>query len=190
VLVREVRWEDFPDLLENYYALYDEVKTVPDLGISLYEQRPSYSNEVQWFATLVRKIESGEAISLVAEEEGRVVGSCTVSERSPTESKHVGVLGIHVARAFRDRGIGRALMTAMIERCRVRFEILELSVFRVNARARALYISLGFEPYGVVPRAVLRGGRYIDVEHMVLELGGPKGGGPTVDSSVPAPSSP
>jgi RimJ/RimL family protein N-acetyltransferase len=39
-----------------------------------------------------------------------------------------------------------------------------------NVRARNLYLSLGFKPFGLEPRAMRVGDRYFDEEHMVLSL--------------------
>jgi L-amino acid N-acyltransferase YncA len=169
--IREVRWEDFPALLANYYALYEEVKTNPDLGISLFTEPPSYGAEAGWFASVLQRREKGDGVFLVAKERGQIAGSCSVTRRGPSpEVGHVGVLGIMVAEAFRDRGIGRALMTRMIAECREKYDMIELTVFRSNERARALYLSLGFRTYGLLPGGVRRGGRYTDLEHMVLDL--------------------
>jgi ribosomal protein S18 acetylase RimI-like enzyme len=171
MVVRDLAWGDFRDLLENYYALYDEVRENPDLGISLLPDRPSLGEEVDWFAHLFRGVQEGVVVASVAEEEGRAIGLCTVHRKAPTqESRHIGVLGISVARAWRAKGIGRALLTHVIDRCRVKFELLELSVFVSNTRARELYRSVGFRSWGVLPNGILREGRHTDLEHMFLEL--------------------
>ena len=170
--VRDLAWDDFPGLVQIYLALYDEVEENPDLGITLFEKRPTMSEEVAWFATLYRMVLDGDAISSVAELEGHVVGICTVRRKGPArESKHFGSLGIFVAKGSRGHGIGRALLERVLERCRSKFEFVELTVFASNVRARDLYRSLGFRSWGTLPRAVLRAGKYTDSEHMVLALG-------------------
>jgi ribosomal protein S18 acetylase RimI-like enzyme len=170
VKVREIRWEDFPSLVENYYALYGEVQGNPDLGIGLFKERPTLASEVAWFARLYRGVLEGEVIAAVAEEEGKAVGLCTVHRAGGPESGHYGILAILVARQHRGRGVGRALLASVIERCRGKYEALELTVFASNSPARHLYESLGFRKVGVLPRGVLRQGEYTDVEQMVLEF--------------------
>jgi ribosomal protein S18 acetylase RimI-like enzyme len=171
VTIRDVRWEDFPSIVEYYYALYDEVQENTDLGIGLFKERPALSAEVAWFADFYCGVLEGEVIAVVAEEEGRAVGHCSVRPSASPESRHCGVLAILVARSWRGRGIGKALMQGALERCRGKLEIVELTVFASNLHARHLYQSLGFRPAGVVPRFVLRQGKYTDVERMVLDLG-------------------
>ncbi|MCI4347199.1 MAG: hypothetical protein L3J97_01095 [Thermoplasmata archaeon] len=56
MMVRDLAWADFPRVVENYYALYEEVQGNPDLGISLFPVRPSLGEEREWFAHLFRRI--------------------------------------------------------------------------------------------------------------------------------------
>jgi ribosomal protein S18 acetylase RimI-like enzyme len=51
------------------------------------------------------------------------------------------------------------------------FEIVRLSVFADNLRAKKLYTEFGFREIGRLPRAIRRGGGYIDEDLMVLDLG-------------------
>jgi ribosomal protein S18 acetylase RimI-like enzyme len=172
MVIRDIAWRDFPDLTENYLALYEEVGENPDLGISLFPQRPTIGEEAEWFSGLFRRVQEGNCVASVAEEDGRAVGLCNVDRKAPhQEAHHIGVLGIMVARPYRGRGIGRSLLRYAIARCREKFEILELSVFDSNVRARELYRSLGFRSWGVQPKAILREGKYTDLDHMILDLG-------------------
>jgi ribosomal protein S18 acetylase RimI-like enzyme len=64
------------------------------------------------------------------------------------------------------------LLVALLERikaCRG-VEQVSLTVVSGQEAASALYRSLGFEPYGLEPRGLKVGGRYLDNEHMVLQL--------------------
>lgn len=172
VVVRDLVWADFPDLLQNYFALYEEFQTNPDLGISLFPTKPGIGEEAEWFARLFRRVSEGNAVAAVAEEGGHAVGLCTVDRRGTLrDNQHLGILGILIAAPWRGRGIGRALLRSAIESSRGKYELIELSVLRSNVRARALYESVGFRSWGVLPKAILRDGRYTDLEHMVLELG-------------------
>ncbi|MCI4347200.1 MAG: GNAT family N-acetyltransferase [Thermoplasmata archaeon] len=97
---------------------------------------------------------------------------CSVDRRGPhRETQHIGVLGILVATPWRGRGIGRALIRYVVDGCRGKFELLTLTVFKSNVHAQELYRSLGFQTWGVLPKGILRDGRYTDVENMVLDLG-------------------
>lgn len=172
--IRDLQWNDFRALVEAYWALYEEVREDPELGISLFPQRPSEGEEAEWFGQLYRQFVDGKAVAVVAEEQGRAVGLCTVRPKGPTvEAAHVGVLGISIDRAWRGRGLGRAMMVEALTRARRRYEIVELCAFATNARAIHLYESLGFRRWGTQPRATKRGDRYIDEVYMQIQLGPP-----------------
>jgi RimJ/RimL family protein N-acetyltransferase len=175
--VREPRWDDFGSLTESYYDLYAEVKERPDLGILLFAEKPTLGQEAVWFGQLLREVEEGRRVAGVAVVDDRAVGLCEVHHRGPSpEIGHLGELGIVVARGHRDRGVGRALLKFVLDKCRGRFSVIVLSVFVRNESARHLYRSVGFRPWGILPRAVRRGPTYYDEEHMVLDLEPPTGG--------------
>jgi ribosomal protein S18 acetylase RimI-like enzyme len=173
VVVRELRWSDFDAIRDSYYLLYEERSTAPDIGITLFQHRPSLDDEVSWFADLYRKALSGQSLVVVAERDGIAVGHCTVHPVGATpesEQAHVGELGILVHRDHRGVGVGRALLNAALRQCRGKFEIVHLSVFSTNVRARRLYEELGFVRIGSRSRVVRRGDRYFDEDLMVLDL--------------------
>jgi ribosomal protein S18 acetylase RimI-like enzyme len=83
--------------------------------------------------------------TLVAVAGAELVGSVHVDE-----SRHgFGEIGMAVARDWRGRGVGSALLTAAIEWARERgLHKLSLSVFAHNAAAIALYRKFGFVEEG------------------------------------------
>jgi ribosomal protein S18 acetylase RimI-like enzyme len=83
--------------------------------------------------------------TLVAVAGAELVGSVHVDE-----SRHgFGEIGMAVAREWRGRGVGSALLTAAIEWARERgLHKLSLSVFAHNAAAIALYRKFGFVEEG------------------------------------------
>jgi ribosomal protein S18 acetylase RimI-like enzyme len=171
MIIRSVRWSDFDDLRETYYRLYEERDRGEPIGITLFRDRPSLADEVDWFSRQYHRVLAGDSVMSVAEVDGRVVGNCVVDRagaNASSEAGHVGTLGILVDAAFRGRGVGSALLRHAIDACRGKFEVVRLSVFSVNQRAQRLYRRFGFEVCGHVPRAVRRGSTYFDEELMVL----------------------
>lgn len=81
---------------------------------------------------------------LVAVENGRIVGWCDVV---PDARRGHGRLGIGVAKAYRGKGYGKALLEAGLEAGFVVFRVIELAVRADNTRATALYRSFGFREY-------------------------------------------
>ncbi len=177
VNIRPLRWTDFEEQVRVYYDLYQERDEGIRHGIPLFHQRPTEADEVSWFADLFRRSLTGETIVRVAEAEGRAVGWCTIGPAGPrreSETGHVGVLGIMVARPFRGRGVGERLMRASLEAARGSFEQVRLGVLADNTRALRLYERLGFQVCGRIPRSVKRGDSYEDEVLMILELPTPE----------------
>jgi ribosomal protein S18 acetylase RimI-like enzyme len=170
--IRKIEWKDFHDLIDAYYSYYDEVVTNPTIGLTLYSSKPTLASETEWFSNLYRRVLEGDSVVYVAEEDGRAVGLCQVDRRGPQEEqRHRGGFGIAIRKEYRDRGIGTALISKVLEDCKGKFEIVELTVFSNNARAKHLYSKHGFKITGHNPKAVKRGSKYYDEDYMALELG-------------------
>jgi RimJ/RimL family protein N-acetyltransferase len=95
-------------------------------------------------------IRSGDGLALVAEADGEVVGNVLVSLERNAVSDHIGTLSICVADAWRDVGIGSALVGAAVDWARARgLGKLSLGVFPDNERAIAVYERAGFVREGL-----------------------------------------
>ena len=180
-ILRDLRSKDREDLIRGYLDLYREREAGEPIGILLFTTPPLWEEELKWFESVQRSVASGAKIVVVAEVDGHAVGLCEATRHGPSspnhEMAHVADLGILVQRAHRGRGVGEALLREVLARCRGRFEIVILSVFADNARAKRLYRKLGFRPYGSLPGGLKRGNRYIDSDLMFLDLrtGAPEG---------------
>lgn len=80
MIVRPVRWSDFPTFVEFYYTRYDEVTRNPDLFLYTQAKKPALGEEAIWFGSLMREILDGDTVCMVAEEDGRVVGAADVTD--------------------------------------------------------------------------------------------------------------
>ncbi len=102
---------------------------------------------------------------------GALVGTVGFYVMSGPKMAHRGQLwGMYVAPAARGQGIGRALIEAVIAHARSRVEQIHLHVVTTNEAAYQLYRRMGFQPYGIEPRALRHDGRYYDETMMVLHL--------------------
>jgi RimJ/RimL family protein N-acetyltransferase len=109
---------------------------------------------------------------LLALDGSRIVGMLNMVGASRAESAHSVTLGVSVAKEWRDRGVGRELMTRAIEWARRTEGVsrVELEVFSDNARAIHLYERMGFAAEGVRRRAFIKDGVEIDSLMMALLL--------------------
>jgi putative acetyltransferase len=103
------------------------------------------------------------SVNIVAELDGRLVGNAGF-DRYTGRRDHAATLGIGIHDDFTGRGIGRVLMQELIEAADqwIGLHRLELTVFTENARAIALYRSLGFVEEGRLRDYALTAGRYVD----------------------------
>jgi len=84
---------------------------------------------------------------------GEVVGTAGITQSAPTFSRHCAELGLGVLAPYRQQGVGRILMDAVIENAtQLGVGNLLLHVRTFNAPAIALYESLGFRRVGILYR--------------------------------------
>jgi len=105
--------------------------------------------------------------------EGQLVGMAGFYRYTLAKARHKGrIWGVYVRSSCRGKGIGRALLQALLERIRAcpGVEQVSLTVVSGQEAAKALYRSLGFEAYGVERHGLKIGDRYFDDEHFVLRL--------------------
>jgi RimJ/RimL family protein N-acetyltransferase len=103
--------------------------------------------------------------------DGALCGLAGLAIPRSCNKAHKGVLsGVYVCPDRRQGGQGAALVGAVIDHARGRVEQVHAAVVTSAEPARALYRRLGFEPYGLEPRALKVGGQYFDQELLALRL--------------------
>jgi RimJ/RimL family protein N-acetyltransferase len=103
----------------------------------------------------------------------RLVGAVTCEHDPRVKVQHIGhIIGMMVYTDEQGRGVGRALLDALIERASAdpELHLLTLNVTAGNEAAERLYERSGFVRYGTLPRAIRVGGQFHDKHHMRLEL--------------------
>lgn len=106
---------------------------------------------------------------LVALIDGKLVGHAGVqaAAKSP-RCRHVAVIGMSVHDAYHRKGVGSALLVAILDlACNwLQYTRIELTVFVDNAAAIALYKKFGFEIEGTHKKYAFRNGQFADVYTM------------------------
>lgn len=88
----------------------------------------------------------------------------------PKVSHRGNIWGVYVRASERGNGVGKALISSLLDHARTLVRQVHLSVVTSNAGATALYEGLGFVIYGTEPRALKVGDDYHDEYLMVRRL--------------------
>ena len=168
-ILRNAVAEDGAAVLENFILTHSETDY-----LTTYPEEVKFT-VAQEAELMQKKADSSNAIELVAEVDGRIVGVSGIDPvRVCIKMKHRANFGISLEKAFWGLGIGDAMTKACIECAKAAgYAQLELGVYDSNVRARRLYEKNGFQAYGVQPRAFrLKDGTDFDEVIMVRMLDG------------------
>ncbi|MCC7509453.1 MAG: GNAT family N-acetyltransferase [Planctomycetes bacterium] len=129
---------------------------------TLAEFQLTPQQEREWIAAY---LENPNALLLVAEAQGDIVGNINFRPAERTRLAHTGTLGMGLRPAWQGRGIGHALLRTLLDWARdnPKIEKVSLQVLGNNPRAIRLYYKCGFTVNGVKPREIkLDDGSYTD----------------------------
>jgi ribosomal protein S18 acetylase RimI-like enzyme len=105
---------------------------------------------------------------------GELVGTAGFAIQQGQKNAHKGRLwGMYVRPSSRNLGVGRLLVSAVLDVARENVELIQLSVVKENRPARRLYESVGFLEFGMEPKASKLGDKYYDEAHMALDFSRP-----------------
>jgi phosphinothricin acetyltransferase len=121
-----------------------------------------------------RSVVEGGYPYLVAEQDGRIAGYAYASSYRPRPAYRYTVENsVYVRRGCERRGIGRALMRALLDQCeRGDFrQVIAVIGDSANAASIGLHRQLGFRMVGTLQAAGVKFGRPVDVVLMQRALG-------------------
>ena len=100
-------------------------------------------------------MEQPPGLTVVLEDDGRVLGTAKMGPNRPSRGDHVGTASFMVDPAASGRGIGRALATYVVDWHRQQgYDGIQFNaVVETNTAAVHLWQDLGFEIIGTVPAA-------------------------------------
>lgn len=154
ILVRAYEPEDVPAITAMFNQRGVAAGTLQLPYMSISERRERYA--------------PSEALRmLVAEIDGKVIGEGSLRLYSPRR-KHVGSIGMAVDESFQGRGVGTALMAALMDLADNWHNLrrVELTVYSDNAHAIYLYQKFGFTIEGTHKAFAFREGEYVDAHTM------------------------
>lgn len=109
---------------------------------------------------------------LVADDGGTVVGYASFGDWRAFEGyRHTVEHSVYVDRTARGRGVGEALMRALIERARgLHKHVMVAGIEAENAVSIRLHERLGFVKTGLMPQVGTKFGRWLDLAFLQLRL--------------------
>jgi len=112
-------------------------------------------------------------VMVAVDDDGEVLGWAALNPFNARAAyDHVVEFSIYVAREARGRGVGNALLAALIERARtIGFHKIVLAGFPFNERGLKLYERHGFRTVGTYHEQGMLDGKWVDVILMEKMLG-------------------
>lgn len=153
LLIRNAESKDAAEIIRIVKKVIDETsffpKTVDEFDITI-EQEEKYIQNT--------------ALFLVAEIDGKIVGSATLERSTLSKIKHTATFGITILKEYCGLGIGSLLMKKVIQWSELNgVEKIDLEVFEDNISAIALYNKLGFIEEGRKRKAIKTNEGYKDI---------------------------
>lgn len=167
VIYRAPKRPDLDSLLSFVNDLVDE-----DTFVKI-DKRFTRKEEKKWLDEKLNLIRERDAVMVLAESGGRVVGNCMITRRTRSRKAwHSATFGISVRKEFRGRGIGEGLArrAVALARKRMRVTLLMLTCFANNRAGLSLYEKLGFSVCGRYPGAFYYRGKCVDEMLMYRRL--------------------
>lgn len=166
VTIRQCETSDASPLLQiakAYHADSDHLIT------NAVEFNPTIEQETKFIESFFN---SENSLLLVALHEGKMIGNIDVTGRSYSKIKHIGYVGMGIAKEWRNQGLGTVLLEGMIDWAKANpmLEILWLRVFANHAAGIALYKKMGFKEIGRLENHIKTEGGYIDDVMMQLKV--------------------
>ncbi len=156
------------EIMLNYINTLSDERTF----ITYQGEHETLESETRFLEEKLKNIENKSEIFLLAFSGDQLAGITWIGMSKKT-AKHVGILGISVAKQFRNKGVGKQLMTTVIEEATKqisRLEIITLEVYSKNLVALELYNEFGFIEYGNLPNGVKREDEYDNAIFMYKKI--------------------
>lgn len=154
-------------------------------GFGTFEEIPPTAEEMQQRR---RAVQEKGLPYLVAEDQGQVLGFAYAAPFRPRAAyRYTLEDSVYIAPQAQGRGVGRAVLSAVIEACEAlgMRQLVAVIGDSQNAGSIGLHSALGFEQTGVNKSVGFKHGRWVDIVHMQKALNGgdgrlPEGAGITL----------
>ncbi len=136
----------------------------------------SLEDEQKYLEGQLERIKNNKTVQLFVVCDNQIVGIAGIDLKDKSES-HEGVLGISLYKEYRGEGIGKKLMSLIIDEAisnLSQLKLITLGVFGNNTLALDMYKKFGFQEYGRLPQGSTHKGQYVDHVYMYKKVTGAK----------------
>lgn len=123
-----------------------------------------YPSVDEWKKKLAASCSNPDHVQLCAIVNGELVGSAGLTVGSGVRARHSATFGMAVRDDYQNKGIGKALMTALLDLADNWYNLVrvQLDVYTDNEPAIGLYKKFGFVVEGTLRARAFRDGKYVD----------------------------
>jgi RimJ/RimL family protein N-acetyltransferase len=135
-------------------------------------EKITLEDETKYLDGLIKKIEKNQAIQLLTFFKDRLIGISDIIVQDKIE-RHRGTFGITIAKEHRREGIGKLLMSQVLNEAKnniPQLKIVTLGIFANNSIAKKMYQKFGFKEYGKLPNGILTPKGYFDHIYMYKNI--------------------
>lgn len=152
-------------MLELYNGLIEEEAMIGG------DSKRTRDQQVDSHAEMMKNVESGRAVVVIAEANGKAVGQSNARKRDGRLRQSAG-MGVFVQKRYRNQRIGSELMNELENQAKaIGVEILYREVYSVSPAVR-LYGRLGYREYGRLPGSIKYRGDYVYRVSMYKRISG------------------
>jgi ribosomal protein S18 acetylase RimI-like enzyme len=166
ITIRLADIEDASKLLSMKLDYLKDSKTIP-----LFPNE--YHDDIKIETQLIKRLlEEKNSALFVAESEGKLIGNIDFNGNQRLKLFHTGVVGMGIKETWRGKGLGSALMEALIKWSKNNpfITLLWLEVYDSNEGGKALYRKMRFKECGRMENFFHQDNKNIDKITMVRHL--------------------
>lgn len=170
VTIRKLKSSDFKEWCKSEISYQKEFEMDKRFGLGNMGWKTDKRYLQKEFSKSIKGQKKGTSVILIAEDNGRIVGECSIGPSGWLDAKHIGEMGFSVIKEYRREGIGLRLAREALKKCKGKYEIISAGTFKHNKASSNLLKKLGFKKWGTAPNWVKRGKLYFDSEFYYLQL--------------------
>lgn len=128
------------------------------------QKKVTRNEEAKFVKKIIMEADERKSIHVCVEIDGKVMGLGRIGRKPMDANRHVGTIGIGLAKKYRGLKIGKKLMEILLDEGRkcLNLRLVESSFYDGNKASENLHRSVGFKEAGRIPDGCNYYGKYID----------------------------